>query len=88
MNIVVDTLGKVLMWSESSKPTPPSGARLVELNAEQARAFLSTANTRGVVFDGKTFAALPALPAPPDQTVEQKLARIGISVADLRAVLQ
>lgn len=87
MRLVVDQAGVVLMWSEDGSPTPPDGARLVELNDGQAKAFLSTPNTRGVVFDGRTFTALPALPTPPEPTVDEKLARIGLTRAELKAAL-
>ncbi len=87
MNIVVDDSGKVLMWSENGRPTPPDGARLLEIGDGEAKAFLSTPNTRGIAFDGKTFTALPALPPPPEPTVDQKLARIGLTVAELAQAL-
>jgi hypothetical protein len=88
MNIVVDQTGLVLMWSDTGKPTPPSGATLIEISDEQAKAFASTPNTRGLVFNGASFTALPALPPPPPLNVDQKLALIGLTRAALKDALK
>jgi hypothetical protein len=64
MNIVIDSGGLVLMWSEDGAPTPPSGGELVTLTVEQADQFRALPANGGITFDGKTFTALPVPPPP------------------------
>ena len=92
MNIIVNALGKILMYNETATPTPDPGSSLVTLDDKQTTAF-HEANSRpnnGLTWSGDNFDALPPLPtAPPAvRTPREKLeAALGITVAELRAEL-
>lgn len=64
MNIVTDSTGLVVMTSDNSTPTPPSGGTLYMLTDGQRAAFLSAAlqPNNGVTFDGNTFTVLAFVP--------------------------
>lgn len=88
MKIVIDSVGKVLMWSESGSPTPPEGCQSIELCQYFEAAFRATPNQHGLIMDEEGFSAIPAPPAPPTPTTAAKLSTIGLTVNELRQALE
>jgi hypothetical protein len=92
MRIIVDASGTVLMYSDMGQPTPDVGQTAIDLAPDLEATFLKAIATApdGVTFDGQTFTpiAAPVVPPPPVLTVDQKLARIGLSVALLAPAIQ
>lgn len=82
MNIIVDTTGNVLMYSEDGKPTAGAGETLLTLTGEQAdelRALTSTRNA-GLRFSAGRLSALPA--APVVNSIDQRQAAIEALLAE------
>lgn len=69
MNIVIDSQGVVLMWSERGMPEPPEGGAVVELTPLQAADFHGAANQAGLMFDGEEFSPMPVPEPPPPSEV-------------------
>jgi hypothetical protein len=61
MNLVVDTSGNVLMYSEIVKPDVPDGCSLVSLDDEQAKSLIELTETKnsGLVFKDGQISAKP-----------------------------
>jgi len=72
MNIIVDAEGKILMFSQESKPVPPAGAALIELTPEQTAEFKAAqqAQNAGLYFVDGVFNSRAA----PDPTALEKIA--------------
>ena len=92
MNIVTNADNLIVMTSDG-RPTPPEGGHLYELTeAEETQRLVAFAQPNGgVMFDGESFSALPAPlppPPPPPLTPEQKLEAAGLTVAELKALLE
>jgi hypothetical protein len=90
MRIIVDASGNVLMWSEDGTPTADeqAGQQCLALTPEQAVDLLrqtETANS-GLIFANGVVSARQQ-PPPPPLTVDQKLAAVGLTLADLRQAL-
>ena len=82
MRIVIDDATRaVAMWSETGTPDAAAGQTLVELDADQARAFLAAGGKYGLVFDGQGFAALPAPPEPVPVDVTPYQLRVALRAA-------
>ena len=89
MRIIMDAARHVLMWSELGQPAPGDGQTAIDLTPDRAVAFLEACAiaTNGLTFDGQTFSPVPSPPPPPPLTVDQKLAAVGLTPADLKQAL-
>jgi hypothetical protein len=91
MNVILDASGNVLMWSETGAPTADkaAGQQCIELTDDQAAAWQQRPPNDGMTFVNGVFGWIAQRASPPPPvTVDQKLAQIGLSIADLKAALQ
>ncbi len=89
MKIIIDDGGNVLMWSADGDPAPGDGRTSVELTHDQETALLeqTTIPNNGLIFRNGSFSMIAPPPPPPPLTVDQKLAAIGLTPADLKRAL-
>ena len=89
MNIIVDAAGNALMWSEGPLTADKAaGQQCIELTDDQVAAWQQRPPNDGMTFVNGVFAWVTPRAAPlPPATVDQKLAQIGLSVADLKGAL-
>ena len=90
MNIILDASGNALMYSETGTLTADkaAGQQCIELTGDQLAAWQQRPPNDGMTFVNGVFAWITPRAAPlPPATVDQKLAQIGLSVADLKAAL-
>lgn len=88
--IITDASGNVLMYSDSGTPSPPPNCNAVTLTNAQRTAFLAAqaAPNGGYQFVNGVLSTLPFVPVVAVvMTAVQKLATIGLTVADLKTML-
>jgi hypothetical protein len=89
MKIIIDADGNVRMWSTDGDPAPGDGQTSVELTPDQETALLeqTAIPNNGLIFRNGSFSMIAPAPSPPPLTVDQKLAAVGLTPADLKQAL-